>query len=163
MKKILLTLFMASLLFPLTAEEQLVEDREVREIELSTAPLEGRAKAGVALGYPTGLVFGYRLANWVEVNALAGTYFDGFTLGGNMLFTLADIKIRERSFPLSVGPQVNAEFGNDFGMSVLGMVRWEHTLEEIPLNLYLEGGAGVSLIDEFGLAWAASLGIRYVF
>ncbi len=163
MKKIALILILASTLLPLYAVEQLVEDRDVKEIEFSTAPLEGRAKAGVAVGYPTGLVFGYRLANWVEVNALAGTYFDGFTLGGNMLFTLADISIKGSSFPLSVGPQVNAEFGNDFGMSVLGMVRWEHTLEEIPLNLYLEGGAGVSLIDSFGLAWAASLGIRYVF
>ena len=99
---------------------------------------------------------GYRLANWVEVNALAGTYFDGFYTGGNILFTLADINIKERSFPLSVGPQVNFDFGDEFGMSVLGMLRWEHTLEEIPLNLYLEGGAGVSLIDDFELAWAAS-------
>ena len=163
MKKIVLTLIMASLLLPLYADEQLVEDKEVKEINLSTAPLEGRAKAGIALGYPTGLVFGYRLANWMEVNALAGTYFNGFTLGGNVLFTVADIKIKEKSFPLSIGPQVNADFGDEFGMSVLGMVRWEHSFEEIPLNLYIEGGAGVSIIDKFGVAWAASLGARYVF
>jgi len=163
MKRITLILFMLCLTLPLFSQDKKVEDKKVKEINLSTEKLEGRAKIGVALGYPSGLVFGYRLANYLEVNALAGSYYNGFTLGGNLLFTLADINIKDQIFPLSVGPQLNVTLGDNFNMSVLGLLRWEYTFEEIPLNLYIEAGPGVSFINDIDFDWAVSLGVRYVF
>ncbi|MDC7234190.1 MAG: hypothetical protein PQJ58_13230 [Spirochaetales bacterium] len=163
MKRVLLSLLLISLIIPAFAEEKKVEDKEIREINVSTENLEGRAKIGVAIGYPSGLVFGYRLANYLEANLLAGSFYNGFTLGGNLMFTVADIKIKEQSFPLSLGPQVNFHFGKDFNMSLMGFIRWEYTFEEIPLNLYLEGGPGLYFLQGPELTWSTSLGVRYVF
>jgi len=163
MRKIILLLLITCISLPVFSQEKKLEDKKIKEINLNTENLEGRAKIGVALGYPSGIVFGYHLANYLEVNALAGSYYDGFTLGGNILFMLADIKIKDQSFPLSAGPQLNVSFGNDFKMSALGIVRWEYTFEEVPLNLYIEAGPGVTFIKDVDFSWAASLGIRYVF
>ncbi len=164
MKKLLVILMLISLSAPLFAQENSLDDREIKEINLSTKNLEGRAKAGLALGYPTGFVFGYRAANFLEFNVLAGTFYNkDFTLGANMMFTIADIKIKGLSFPLSIGPQVNFHIGDKFDMSVMGFIRWEHTFEEIPLNLYIEGGPGMFFIQGFDFAWSTSLGVRYVF
>ncbi len=154
---------MISLVLPIFGQNKKVEDKEIKEINLNTESLEGRAKAGVALGYPSGLVFGYRLANYLEINVLAGTLYNGFTLGGNLMFTLADIMIKDQPFPLSLGPQLNVNMGNEFNMSVLGLLRWEYTFEEIPLNLYIEAGPGISFLKGVDLDWSTSLGIRYVF
>lgn len=154
---------MISLSLPVFSENKAVEDKEIKEISLNSEKLEDRAKIGIALGYPSGVVFGYRLANYLEVNALAGTFYDGFTLGGNLMFTIADIKIKEQSFPLSLGPHVNFHFGDKFDMSLMGFIRWEYTFEEIPLNLYIEGGPGMFFIQGIDLTWSTSFGVRYVF
>jgi hypothetical protein len=79
------------------------------------------------------------------------------------MFTLADIMIKDQPFPLSLGPQLNVNMGNEFNMSVLGLLRWEYTFEEIPLNLYIEAGPGISFLKGVDLDWSTSLGIRYVF
>lgn len=163
MKKTVLVLLMICLIFPVFAEEKKVEDKEIKEINLSTQSLEGRAKIGLALGYPSGFVFGYRLANFLEANALLGTFYDGFTIGGNLMFTIADIKIKDQSFPLSIGPHVNFHLGENFDMSLMGFIRWEYSFEEIPLNLYLEGGPGMFFIQGIDLTWSTSVGVRYIF
>lgn len=163
MKKIILTLLMICLVLPVFAEEKKVEDKEIKEINLNTEKLEGRAKAGIALGYPSGLVFGYRLANYLEVNALLGSFYTGFTIGGNLMFTVANIKIKDQTFPLSLGPHVNFHLDNNFDISLMGLLRWEYSFEEIPLNLYIEGGPGVFFVQGTDLTWSTSLGIRYVF
>lgn len=163
MKKTVLVILMICLIFPVFAEEKKVEDKEIKEISLDAKNLEDRAKIGVALGYPSGVVFGYRLANFLEANALLGTFYDGFTIGGNLMFTIADIKIKDQSFPLSLGPHLNFHMGDSFDMSLMGFIRWEYTFEDIPLNLYLEGGPGVFLLQGIDWTWSTSLGIRYVF
>jgi hypothetical protein len=163
MKRTVLLIVMISLIFPVFAEEKKVDDKEIKEISLDAKNLEGRAKIGVALGYPSGIVFGYRLANFLEANALLGTFYDGFTIGGNLMFTIADIKIKDQSFPLSIGPHVNFHFGDSFDMSLMGFIRWEYTFEDIPLNLYLEGGPGMFFVQGIDMTWSTSVGVRYVF
>jgi len=163
MRKIILSILLICLAFPVAAQDKKVEDKEIKEINLNTEDLEGKAKIGAALGYPSGLVFGYHLANYLEVNALAGSYFNGFTLGANVLFTIADVKIKDQSFPLSLGPQLNVSFGNDMSMALLGLIRWEYSFEEIPLNLYIEAGPGMTFSKGGDFTWASSLGIRYIF
>ncbi|MBF9017380.1 MULTISPECIES: hypothetical protein [unclassified Oceanispirochaeta] len=163
MKKTILLILLICLTIPVFAEDKKVEDKEIKEITLSTKDLEGRAKIGVALGYPSGVVFGYRLANFLETNVLLGSFYNGFTIGGNLLFTIADIKIKDQSFPLSLGPQLNFHMGEEFDMSLMGFLRWEYTFEEIPLNLYIEGGPGMFFIQGIDLTWSTSLGVRYVF
>jgi hypothetical protein len=163
MKKRVLIILMICLVLPVFGQNKKVEDKEIKEINLNTESLEGRAKAGVALGYPSGLVFGYRLANYLEINALVGSFYDGFTLGGNMLFTLVDVMIKDQPFPLSAGPQLYVNLGDDFNMSALGIVRWEYDFKEVPLNLYIEGGPGLSFMDGIDFVWSSALGVRYVF
>lgn len=163
MKKTLLMILLICLALPAISEEKKVNDKEIKEINLSTESLEGRAKIGIALGYPSGIVFGYRLANYLETNFLIGSFYKGFTIGGNLLFTVADIKIKDQSFPLSLGPHVNFHFGDTFDMSLMGFLRWEYTFQEIPLNLYIEGGPGIFFVQGPDFTWSTSLGIRYVF
>jgi len=163
MKKIIAALLLMSMAFTAFADDKKIEDKEIKQVNLSTESLEGRAKIGLALGYPLGIVFGYRVANYMEVNAFLGTHFSDFSMGANVLFTIADINIKDESFPLSIGPAVYFDFGKDFDMTVLGILRWEYTFKEIPLNLYIEGGPGFAFIQGFDFRWSSSLGVRYVF
>ncbi len=162
MRKIILIFLIIMVFYPVYVSAQ-TKDKDIPEINLSTAELEGKAKAGLAIGYPTGLTFGYRLANYLEVNAFLGTHGNDFTLGSSLLFTLADIRISNQILPLSAGPAVFASFDNDFSLMAGGAVRWEYTFEDAPLNLYLEAVPGVILIGDIRFAMASSLGIRYVF
>lgn len=139
------------------------EDKSIPQINLSTEDLEGRAKAGLALGYPFGVTFGYKLANYMEVNIFAGSHFNDFSLGTNLLFTVVDINIKEAVFPLSLGPAVYFNIGDEFNMALGATVRGEYTFNETPLNLYLEITPGFSFISDFDFYMASSLGIRYVF
>ena len=130
----------------------------------------GSFKAGVALGYPTGVTAGWRVTDKFELNALLGTKYYGFTIGITPLFTLVDLNIADQPFPLSVGPQVNINLGG-FGytaLDLLGVIRLEYTLKEIPLNFFIEGGAGVGLFMYSGysttyFSWSSAVGVRYVF
>ncbi len=139
------------------------QDKEIPEINLDTRELEGKAKAGLALGYPTGLTFGYRPANYLEVNAFAGTHGKDFTLGGSLLFTLVEIKIAQEMFPLSAGPAVYTSFSSDFSLMTGACVRWEYTFQDVPLNLYIQAVPGIIFISDFQFALKSSFAVRYVF
>jgi hypothetical protein len=133
-------------------------------VKIDTKWLDERAKLGVALGEPLGLVFGYHFSKTFEANLLVGSRFDlkTFTFGGNGLFTLIDFQIGKQVFPFSVGPAVYFDFADSISMDALGVARIEYTFN-IPLNLYLEGGAGYTLFNRSGFAWTAAVGARYVF
>jgi len=130
----------------------------------------GSFKAGVALGYPSGATAGWRVTDKFELNLLLGTKYYGFTVGVTPLFTLMDINIADQPLPLSVGPQVNLNVGG-FGytaLDLLGVVRWEYSFKDIPLNLYVEGGAGVgiSMYSSYSTSYftgSAAIGGRYIF
>lgn len=160
---LLMTVITGSLFSEEGGKNHKYEDKEIRQINLSTEDLEGRAKAGLALGYPFGVTFGYKLANYMELNVFAGSHFDDFSLGTNLLFTVVDISIKEEVFPLSVGPAVYFNIGDEFNMALGASARGEYTFDEIPLNLYLEITPGFSFINDFDFYIASSLGIRYVF
>ena len=83
-------------------------------------------KAGLAIGYPFGLTFGYRLANYLEANAFAGTHFHSdFAMGANLLFTIVNINMGDEVFPLSMGPALYCDFDDEFNMAAGATVRWE--------------------------------------
>ena len=135
-------------------------------------------KAGIALGYPTGVTAGWRPSDNFELNALLGTNYTGFTIGITPLFTLVEIDIADQQLPLSLGPQVNLNL-RGYGLidlDVLAVLRLEYTLPELPLNFFIEGGLGVninfysSVFGEFGglispvrFSGSGAVGARYVF
>lgn len=139
------------------------DKKDIPEIRLDTEELAGKAKAGLALGYPFGLTFAYRPAERLEINALAGTHYDGLTLGGSLLFTLAVVNIQGELFPLSLGPALYARIGKEFGLTGGAALRWEYSFTEIPLNLYVEAVPGVNFIDETSFYMGAAAGVRYIF
>jgi hypothetical protein len=143
---------------------ELFQDDEVRTVTVDGRWLENRAKLGLAIGKPWGLVFGYHFTKTFEGNFLLGSDFDidGVTVGGSGLFTLVNIKIGKEMFPFSVGPAVYFNFQNNFNMDALGVARLEYTFKA-PVNLYLEGGAGINMFDDTAFAWTAAVGVRYVF
>ena len=158
MKKTFAILFMLLSVFRVYTAEM-----KDKESSLITGEMEGRAKLGITLGYPMGVVFGYDFAESTEVNALVGTRFNDLILGLNMLFTLVDIKIDGESFPLSLGPAVYLELSTTFDMAVLAILRWEYTFKNIPLNLYVEGGPGLAFIQDMQFRWTSAVAVRYVF
>ena len=163
MKRILIIIILHLIMLgPLFAEKK-QQDKEISRINLSTEELEGKAKAGLALGYPFGLTIGYKLANYLEINAFAGTHAGDFTLGSSLLFTLVTVEIKDEEFPLSVGPAVFCSFSDNFSMMAGAAVRCEYTFREIPLNLYLEVIPGLTLDKDLDFYLASSLGVRYVF
>ena len=46
---------------------------DVKTIDIDTSGLRGKMKAGVSLGYPTGLTAGYRFADPFEMNCMLVT------------------------------------------------------------------------------------------
>lgn len=138
----------------------------------------GSIKAGVALGYPSGVTAGWRISDKFELNALLGTNYLGFTIGVTPLFTVVDLEISGQPLPLSVGPQVNFSIGAlGYGtmIDILGVVRLEYTLKDLPLNLFIEGGLGVTIWSYdtsyygysqntyVGFGGSGVVGARYVF
>jgi len=145
-------------------EMELLKDDEVKTVTVDGRWLENRAKLGLAIGKPWGLVFGYHFTKSFEGNFLLGSNFniDGVTVGGSGLFTLVNLKLGEQIFPFSVGPAVYANFFSTFNMDALGVARLEYTFKA-PVNLYLEGGAGINIFDDLNFGWTAAAGVRYVF
>ena len=143
---------------------EMLQDDEVRTVTVDGRWLENRAKLGLAIGKPWGLVFGYHFTRTFEGNLLVGSDFDidGVIVGGSGLFTLVNLKIGKELFPFSVGPAVYANFQSNFNMDALGVARFEYTFKA-PVNLYLEGGAGINIFDDIAFAWTAAIGVRYVF
>jgi opacity protein-like surface antigen len=166
LKKILLlsTLF---LIFSssLSAQETttLREDRDIKTIKLDNKRGDDKFKAGLALGYPYGVTAGYRFSNFFELNALAGSNYHDFTIGGSALFTLAEIDISGEMFNLSAGPAVYNHFGKNYKLQTLGTVRFEYSFKDVPINLFVEAGAGIRLVEFAAPAGSFALGARYIF
>ena len=137
---------------------------EPKTVKIDTQWLDERAKLGLAIGEPWGLVFGYHFTKMIEANFLIGSRFsfDTFTVGGSALFTLFNFQISKQIFPFSLGPTVYFDFADPTSMDALGVARLEYTFN-IPLNLYFEGGAGYTLFNRTGFAWTVAGGARYVF
>jgi hypothetical protein len=170
MKRVLILLVALVLACPVFALAEELEGelellkKEPKTVKIDTKWLDERAKLGVALGEPLGLVFGYHFSKTFEANLLLGSRFDlkTFTAGGSGLFTLIDFQIGKQVFPFSVGPVVYFDFADSISMDALGAARLEYNFK-IPLNLYIEGGVGYTLFNRSGFAWTAAVGARYVF
>jgi len=171
MKRLLAIMIAMLILVPVVAladqigdDMELLKDDEVKTVTVDGRRLENRAKLGLAIGRPWGLVFGYHFTKTFEGNLLFGSNLnmDGLTVGGSGLFTLVNLKIGKEIFPLSAGPAVYLNFSNPFTMDALGVARLEYTFD-VPINLYLEGGVGINLLDDLQFAWTAAVGVRYVF
>jgi hypothetical protein len=141
-----------------------LKDANVKTVQVDGKWLENRAKVGIAIGKPWGLVFGYHFTETFEGNILVGSNLniDGLTVGGNGLFTLVNFKVGDTIMPFSVGPAVYLNFFDNLNMDALGVARLEYTFDA-PVNIYLEGGVGINILQDVELAWTAAVGVRYVF
>lgn len=142
---------------------------DTKTITIDNNRTDDAFKAGVVLGYPTGLTAGWRIAEGVELNFVAATHYYDITVGFAPLFTLANLNISGQIFPLSVGPAayLSIDWAGGIDIDILGDVRIEYSFDNIPLNLFLEGGAGITidlgsnqLIRPQG---SGALGVRYIF
>lgn len=170
-KKILLT---AAALFTTIS---LYAADDVKTIDLDTSRLEGKVKAGVSLGYPIGLTAGYRFTDIFELNGTLGWDYDSAMLGMNGLFTVAKLKVEGELFPVSLGPALywdvhdgshddphDKYYHHDHShLDLLCILRFEYDFEEIPLNLFVEGGAGIRLLEDIGPAGSFAIGVRFIF
>jgi len=150
------------------------KDTEIKTIKLDTREVEGKLKAGVALGYPWGITAGYRFSNLFELNGTIGSDYNDFTMGVNGLFTLVNLQISHEKFPLSVGPALYSHFGYNDGIDkngkddeytridLLGVARIEYSFDEIPLNLFIEAGLGLQLVRFTDPAGSFAIGVRYI-
>ena len=138
-------------------------DRDIKTYSLDNERNDDKFKAGVSLGYPLGITAGYRFSNFFEINGLIGSDYNSLTAGGSGLFTVANIDISGNDFPLSIGPAFYAHFGDDFKFDVLATVRFEYSFKEVPINLFIEAGAGLKVYEDFGPAGSLAIGIRYIF
>ena len=161
--------------FNLTAGRLSAEEGEIKTIKLDTRELEGKLKAGVALGYPWGLTAGYRFSNIFELNGTIGSDYNDFTMGVNGLFTVVKLDISHEKFPVSVGPALYSHFGyHDSSdknekddeytrIDLLGVARIEYSFDEIPLNLFVEAGLGLEVVRFADIAGSFAIGVRYIF
>ena len=147
----------------------LMAEDGIKTINLDGKQSQGKLKAGVSLGYPTGLTAGWRPSEAFELNLLVGTHYTDFVIGVSPMFTIANIDIKGEIFPLSVGPAayLNIDWFTDIDIDILGNVRLEYSFKQIPLNLFLEGGFGIKLdLGNTPLVkpqGSGALGIRYIF
>lgn len=153
------------------------EDVKTIDLDLTGRKQDGRVKAGISLGYPTGLTAGYRFTDVFEFNGTLGTDYDSFVFGINGLFTIAKLKVEGEMFPISIGPGMNFDVedhshhdasdkwhDHDHShLDLLCILRFEYDFEEIPLNLFVEGGAGISVYEHFGPAGSFAIGARFIF
>ncbi|MBB6482635.1 hypothetical protein [Spirochaeta isovalerica] len=160
MKKVLLLL--VSLAF-LTA----ALSAETKTVRIDNNRSNDAFKAGVVLGYPTGLTAGWRLGEVMELNFVAATHYYDITIGVAPMFTLVSFDIQGQKFPLSIGPAAYLNIGwyGGLALDVLFNARVEYSFEEIPLNLFLEAGAGIAINFGGGIGpqGSGALGVRYIF
>lgn len=169
MKKLLLVvlfLISASVLFAGEAVLMKSDGKSNKNISLDSIDkkLEGKAKLGLSLGYPTGITFGYQMTNIIELNTTIGLFdFDKLAAGVSTLFALFDFEAGEAVFPVTAGPAIYFHAAGDAKVDILGVIRIEYDFEDAPLNMFIEGGAGMRITPDTKMAGAGSLGIRYVF
>ncbi len=165
MKRIIAIVIVFAAAVGIVSAQSLREDREIKT--LNEEALEGRVKAGVLLGMPSGATIGYRFSNWFETNLTVGYSFihkNSAVVRANSLFTVLEIPMGDAGMmPFSLGPQVSFFFGDKFVVQLVGDLRLEYTFEEIPLNLFVEGGFGFQFNDDDWIAWNSGIGVRYVF
>ncbi len=157
-----------------SSELKLDKDRDIKTISLDTREVEGKLKAGVVLGYPTGITAGYRFSNFFELNGVVGSDFNHLATGISGLFTLVNISVSREIFPLSIGPALYTHFHHDEGsdkngndeytkVDLLAIARIEYSFEKIPLNLFIEAGFGFEVIETWDISGSAAIGVRYIF
>ncbi len=151
------------------------EDDGIKTIKIDTKKVEGKLKAGVALGYPWGITAGYRLSDIFELNGTVGSDYNDFTMGVNGLFSIVNLDISNEKFPISVGPALYSHFGHHDGndkngrddeytrIDLLGVVRIEYSFDEVPLNLFVEAGVGLEVVKFAEIAGSFAIGVRYIF
>ncbi len=173
--KIIFISFIMLSVFNLTAERLSAEEGEIKTVKIDTSKVEGKLKAGVALGYPWGLTAGYRFSNVFELNGTLGSDYNDFTMGVNGLFTIFNLDISNEKFPVSVGPALYSHFGHHDGnydkghdheytrIDLLGVARIEYNFDEIPLNLFVEAGLGLEVVKFADIAGSFAIGVRYIF
>ncbi|MBN2658102.1 MAG: hypothetical protein JXR86_13665 [Spirochaetales bacterium] len=181
MKKVLLM----TIALILTSGMLFADGKRVESRSLSGQPAVGKLKMGVVVGTDNAYTLGIRTSDSFEINGVLGYGLNsraaGFLVGANALFTIADININGQIFPLSVGPAVNAIFGvgynptniytytslnSLFGVDIeaLALVRWEYSFQQIPINLFVEAGAGLSFGSfGFGFGFQSNFGARWIF
>jgi hypothetical protein len=170
---LIMTLFLISV--SVFANDAIVEDLYSSGSRGSSGSA-GSFKAGVALGYPTGVTAGWRITDKFELNGLLGTKYTGFTIGVTPLFTLTDLNIADQPMPLSLGPQINLNtYYGYVDLDILAALRLEYTLPNTPVNFYVEGGLGINInfyssaywgfsdYSSVRIAGSGALGVRYVF
>jgi hypothetical protein len=175
-RRIVFTLLILIPVASSAADRSITEDREIKTVTLDKNQSDGKLKVGLVLGYPWGITAGYSFSNYFELNGTLGSDYNDFIAGVNGLFTVVNLKISHEIFPVSVGPAVYShnnhhDDGNDrhgrddeyTSVDLLGVARIEYSFEEIPLNLFIEAGLGVQVIEYAETAGSFSIGIRYIF
>jgi len=146
--------------------------RDAETIDIDTGGLKGKVKAGLSLGYPTGVTAGYRFSDGFEMNGTLGTFFDGVTIGGNGLFTIAKFRLEGEVFPFSLGPAVyihshdhsdHHHHHHHTHMDALCTARIEYDIKNAPVNLFVEAGLGLRVIEFADHAGSLAVGVRYIF
>lgn len=147
MKKLLVLLFFTVAAFSLNAER-------------------GDLKVGVAVGYPyVGVTASLTTGN-SEWNGILGSDYNSFVLGVNSQFTIVEVPIGNLVFPISFGPQLLVIYRDWFALDGQITVRVEYTFDNIPLNLFVEGGGGVRFSfsnDPLRFSGSGMVGARWVF
>lgn len=161
-RNFIISFFLLSLLFSLSAE-----DSEIKTIDLDN--LEGGTlRAGIELAMPiSGLTAGYHLSEKMEVNVLVGSMMDfsAVTLGVSGLYTLANLEIQDQILPLNLGPVLYATFGSEVWFSAGARVQLEYDFD-IPLNVYIMSGFIYNITRADGdpaFNFPFGIGARYIF
>ena len=74
--KIIVTILVIFLSAGFAVKHSFAEESSVKTITIDTKEVEGKLKAGVVLGYPTGITAGYRFSNVFELNGVLGSNYN---------------------------------------------------------------------------------------
>jgi hypothetical protein len=169
MKKLLFILLILSTATTLFAKDVVLlksDGKSDKNVSLDNInnKLEGKAKLGLSLGYPTGITFGYQMTDLIELNTTIGLFdFNNLAAGVSTLFALFDFEAGEAVFPVTAGPAIYFHAAGDAKVDILAVIRIEYDFEDAPLNIYIEGGAGMRITPDTKMVGSGALGIRYVF
>jgi len=149
MKKTLLVLvLLAAFVFP-AAAESFTDDLSV----------------GAAVGEVLAATGKYQIDD-----SLSAAVFTGFAVGRNQLYlkgeanyAMADweFAIENANFYPYVGGGATAFLLGNFNIGVNGIVGVSYYFDDMPLEVFLELGPGVTFLDGIGLDYSGHLGARY--
>lgn len=146
-----------------------INAENIKTVKIDGVRTDDKFKIGLVLGYPTGLTAGLRGSDNFEMNFVLATHYTDLTLGLSPMFTIVNFDIAGEIFPMSIGPAayLGVDFSGGVDIDILGIVRFEYSFKKIPLNLFMEGGAGIKI--DLGAAQvikaqgSGAFGIRYIF